>query len=370
MRKLTKMVAILSIILCASVFVLYLNKIPLQSVMNALGIPVTLTKQDTQSHIKTDNHTLQDNGNDKLSELARTVQNLKSKLSDGLNQISDSKLVSNVRSKITKKLSNTIQKQKNSSAYQILEPVASKKETAALNAKVKMIRKKIITDDMSDVDKVKAVHDYIVSSTVYDNVNVDNNTVPNSDYQAEGVIYNGKAVCQGYAYAFQLFMEQLKIPSKVVTGTDLKTGVGHAWNMVSLGGKWYQIDTTWDDPVPDQKGKVQYHYFLITDDILSADHGWNKDKFPHCNSEKYLYYVYRNDMIKSISQYKDAFMKKYNSGERTITLLYPEKEIPDMNFLLDNDNIREEKDGKYTVSYQTINPWRLGNYTVFTVIMK
>lgn len=370
MRKITKMVTILSIILCASIFILYINKIPLQSVMNSLGIPVTLTKQDTQSHIKTDNHTIQDNGNDKLSDLAKTVQNVKSKLSDGLNQISDSKLVSDVRSKISKKLSDTIQKQGNSSAFKTLEPAASKKETAALNAKVKMIREKIITDDMSDVEKVKAVHDYIVRNTVYDSVNVKNNTVPDSDYQAEGVLYNGKAVCQGYAYAFQLFMEQLNIPSKVVTGADLKTGVGHAWNMVSLDGKWYQIDTTWDDPVPDQKGKVQYHYFLITDEILSADHGWDQDKFPSCNSEKYLYYVYQNDMIKSISLYKDAFMKKYNAGERTITLLYPEKEIPNMNFLLDNENIREEKNGKYTVSYQTIDPWRLGDYTVFTVIMK
>lgn len=368
MRKLTKLVAMISIIVCASIFILYLNKIPLQSVMAELGIPVN--QQDAPSHINTNNHILQDNGDDKLSDLVQTVQNLKGKLSDGLNQVSNSKFVSNVRTTVSKKLSTIIQKQGNSSAYQTLEPVASKKETTALNAKVKKIRKKIITKDMSDVEKVKAVHDYIVQNTVYDSDNVKKNTIPDYDFQAEGVLFHGKAVCQGYAYAFQLFMKQLNIPSKLVTGIDLKTGVGHAWNMVSLGGKWYHVDTTWDDPVPDQKGKVQYHYFLITDKILSADHSWDKNKFPSCSSEKYLYYVYQNDIIESVDQYREAFMNKYNAGERTITLLYPEKKIPDMKFLLNDEKIRKEKDGKYTVSYQTIDPWRLGDYTVFTVIME
>lgn len=30
----------------------------------------------------------------------------------------------------------------------------------------------------------------------------------------------------------------------------------HAWNEVNLRGKWYHLDTTWDEPVPDVPGRV------------------------------------------------------------------------------------------------------------------
>lgn len=243
-------------------------------------------------------------------------------------------------------------------------------EDKSLKEYANKILKKIIKKDMSDIEKVKAVHDYIITHTEYDYENLKNNSIPESCYEAEGVLYDGKAVCQGYAYAFQLFMKLLDIDSKIVTGVDLRSGDGHAWNMVSIDGDWYQVDTTWDDPVPDQKGKVQYRYFLITDEILSDNHDWNKKDYPSCNSEKYLYYVYQKNIIQSISQYEKAFIKRYKAGERTITLLYPEQKTPELNFLLKYDDIREKKGNKYTVSYQTSEPWRLGDYTVFTVILK
>lgn len=240
----------------------------------------------------------------------------------------------------------------------------------SLNETAQKILDTIITKDMNDIEKVKAVHDYIVLHTEYDTESLKKEVLPESIFEAEGVLNDGKAVCQGYAYAFQLFMKLLHIDSKIVTGKDLTSGVGHAWNMVNLDGEWYQVDTTWDDPVPDKKGKVQYHYFLMTDQIFSSDHSWNKDKFPACTSEKYLYYIYQDDIISSITLYEKAFMKKYNAGVREITILYPEKAIPDMNFLLNYDNTRKEKEGGYTVAYQSVNPWRLGDYTVFTVIME
>ena len=135
----------------------------------------------------------------------------------------------------------------------------------------------IITPEMSDYDKVKAVHDYIVLNCEYDYENYVNDTIPQDSYSPRGVLINKKAVCEGYAAAFKAFMDELSIPCKLVSGKASSNGdftgrVNHAWNRVEVGGVWYQIDVTWDDPVPDQKGKVRYKYFLLSDEEMNKTH--------------------------------------------------------------------------------------------------
>ena len=135
----------------------------------------------------------------------------------------------------------------------------------------------IITPEMSDYDKVKAVHDYIVLNCEYDYENYVNDTIPQDSYSPRGVLINKKAVCEGYAAAFKAFMDELNIPCKLVSGEatsngDFTGGINHAWNRVEVDGVWYQIDVTWDDPVPDQKGKVRYKYFLLSDEEMNRTH--------------------------------------------------------------------------------------------------
>lgn len=135
----------------------------------------------------------------------------------------------------------------------------------------------IITPEMSDYDKVKAVHDYIVLNCEYDYENYVNDTIPQDSYSPRGALINKKAVCEGYAAAFKAFMDELSIPCKLVSGKASSNGdftgrVNHAWNRVEVGRVWYQIDVTWDDPVPDQKGKVRYKYFLLSDEEMNRTH--------------------------------------------------------------------------------------------------
>lgn len=50
---------------------------------------------------------------------------------------------------------------------------------------------------------------------------------------------------------------------------------------MNLDGKWYHMDTTWDDPTPDRKGKVSHSYYLLSDDEMARDHIWTgKSKYP------------------------------------------------------------------------------------------
>lgn len=157
-----------------------------------------------------------------------------------------------------------------------------------VNTKAKEIIDQIIKPDMSDIDKVKAIHDYIVKNTKYDYENLINNTIPPESYTAYGVLIKGVGVCQGYAAAFNLLAQLAGIDSLGVAGTgfNYSGSMPHAWNMIRIDGKISYVDVTWDDPVPDQGDNVRYDYFNVTEEQLAKDHSWDKEKF----SEKYFDY--------------------------------------------------------------------------------
>ncbi len=116
-----------------------------------------------------------------------------------------------------------------------------------------------------DYDKLKYVHDWIVNNTNY----INQNTAYESE--ADGPVIYGKAICEGYSKAFMYFAQSLGYQCVCIIGTAL--GEEHMWNMVNIGGAWYNVDVTWDDPVmSDGSSIVRYNYFLVSDGALSADH--------------------------------------------------------------------------------------------------
>ena len=137
---------------------------------------------------------------------------------------------------------------------------------------VKYVLNNIITPQMSLADKIYEVHKWMVNNIQYDTTY--------SKYHAYNALIEGSAVCQGYAEAFSLFMDELGVPCKMITGTaDNGSGTqSHAWNAVQLNGGWYYIDVTWDDPLmsghsnyPDGSNR-SHEYYLVTESMIGADH--------------------------------------------------------------------------------------------------
>ena len=132
----------------------------------------------------------------------------------------------------------------------------------------------IVTAQMSEYEMVKAIHDYIVNNTQYDYDRLLNGTVPDISHSPLGVLQYGVAVCQGYAYAFELLCDLSGIECEFVGG--VAGGGGHAWNQVKVDGKWYNIDVTWDDPIYYVNDVLtpylSYDYFLVSDAVLYQDH--------------------------------------------------------------------------------------------------
>lgn len=127
------------------------------------------------------------------------------------------------------------------------------KQEKELDTKISKIIKKLDLNDKSDYDKVKAIHDYIIENTSYD-MNLKN-------YSAYDALIGKSAVCQGYTLAAYRLFTAAGLESRIVTG--YAGGSPHAWNIVKVDGKWYNIDITWDDPVS-QTGEdlLTYDYFL------------------------------------------------------------------------------------------------------------
>ncbi|WP_102272031.1 transglutaminase domain-containing protein [Cytobacillus massiliigabonensis] len=156
------------------------------------------------------------------------------------------------------------------------------------DAKVKQILKQMIKPGDSDFNKVKAIHDYIVLNTAYDWENYTKGQVPDASYTAYGLMMNGEAVCEGYAQTMQLLLKKAGIEAYFVTGKA--NGGAHAWNLVKVDGKYYYVDSTWDDPVPNRAGEISYKYFLTPAAALKKDHSWDEKQFPAATSTKYSYF--------------------------------------------------------------------------------
>jgi transglutaminase/protease-like cytokinesis protein 3 len=60
--------------------------------------------------------------------------------------------------------------------------------------------------------------------------------------------------------AYRMFTEA-GLEARIISG--IGNGASHAWNIVKVEGKWYNIDLTWDDPLSyNGEAVLTYDYFL------------------------------------------------------------------------------------------------------------
>ena len=197
----------------------------------------------------------------------------------------------------------------------------------------------------NEYEKVKKAYELIILNTEYDTKAEDSQNVLS-------VFLNGKSVCQGYAEAFQYLCKHSGIRNIVVTG-DATVGEQkqpHAWNLVSIDGKFYQFDITWGDPnyqvsenvVSEVNWDISYKYFALTDNEMVLHHTVDMDmELPKCNSLESNYYVkegyYYTELDKR--QLKLQFMEAEQTGAVHIrcdnNLLYREF----VNYLIEDSKV-------------------------------
>ena len=151
----------------------------------------------------------------------------------------------------------------------------------------------------TDYDKARLIHDAIIINCNYDFNTyysiITTNNVSKSDFGATayGCLLNHKAVCAGYAKAYQLVMNRLGIECGFVSGcatnSEGQTG-DHAWNYIKLDDGYYFVDLTWDDPVSigDTTSNLRWDYFCLTSEELMKNHAIDEGQnVPLCEGSKY-----------------------------------------------------------------------------------
>lgn len=180
----------------------------------------------------------------------------------------------------------------------------------------------IVSDEMSEYEKVHAIYDYIIYNVRYDHdcANAEDAYVSGNlslnekmkyyGYYLEGIFLDKfykkdmHAVCDGKSKAFVLMCGIEGITAVRISGKASSDGQnfgGHAWNKVLLdlngtGNKeWYFVDTTWGDVGDDSKEFLSHAYFLLSDDevknthVENPGHGYPKaeGKFDYFAHETY-----------------------------------------------------------------------------------
>lgn len=115
-----------------------------------------------------------------------------------------------------------------------------------------------VNNTMSNYDKIKAFHDYLINNTKYD---IERAQIGKSKYHsniAYGALIEGYSVCGGYSDAIAIYLYQLGIKNYKISNDD------HVWNAILLDNNWLHLDATWDDPYGnDGTSYLIDDYFLI-----------------------------------------------------------------------------------------------------------
>ena len=177
----------------------------------------------------------------------------------------------------------------------------------------------IISPNMTDYEKVKTVHDYLISRLEYDSRQ--ESEVAPSSFSALGALETGIAVCKAYSELMALILNRVGVPCRIVVGSA--NGTGHAWNMVCIDGELYHVDVTWDDPVANHKrSTIRYDYFNLSDAEIETDHHWDRDSYPVCTSTGQNYFVKNNLIIKDSVDFEAAIAKLVESRQTDLMLKY------------------------------------------------
>lgn len=178
----------------------------------------------------------------------------------------------------------------------------TQEEAKSRKEKIDVATKSFLTavnDFMSDYEVTLRIYENIIKLVDYDTIGLEyqkktemSADTPDDLRSIYGVFVNKKAVCAGYAKAFQYLLNMCGLECIYVTSES------HAWNIVKLEGEYYHIDVTWGDGSDTKKGKnqidsVNYDCFCITTKELSELESHASESsfpIPECTATKCNYH--------------------------------------------------------------------------------
>ena len=165
----------------------------------------------------------------------------------------------------------------------------------------------IITEDMTDEEKIQAISLYVMNNYHYDIHKVEESNIR----PLSSTLENKGGVCASYAYITNILLRKAGVTSYEVQTKNLESG--HGWNLVQIDGKYYYLDTTNIDYLPPISSFVLEHlnigFFYMTDPADTAFSAMeNYDNIEKINIPK--------EMIEDIERGESEknIIEKYGTG--------------------------------------------------------
>lgn len=134
----------------------------------------------------------------------------------------------------------------------------------SVTAKVNQIASSLGLSSKGEYEKILAVYEYVCNNVKYE---YSSSTMKYTCYNAA---IKNSAVCQGYALLIYRLLNDSGVSCRFVAG-NTSTG-GHGWNIVRVGGYYYNIDATWDAG----KEKEKYSYFMKSESDFDDHTRWTQ----------------------------------------------------------------------------------------------
>lgn len=201
----------------------------------------------------------------------------------------------------------------------------------------------------SDYDKELYIHDALAAMSDYKT-----STVPMSSvYTPYGLLIEHEANCEGYSRGMQYLLKRLGVVSRVISGTGMSvTGTeNHMWNVVTVSGREYNVDVTWDDYIIDSSSGVtsnepSHVFFNVDKTEMAADHQPDDENlWANCIWGDLNYYEWNGLQCDSYEAASRAVTRTLprvlNEGKRSLELKFTNRDaFEDAKYqLIENDRI-------------------------------
>ena len=160
---------------------------------------------------------------------------------------------------------------------------------AVVDLAIDEILARILTPEMTQNEKIRAVYDYLIFNYKHDKDYSYNARFAKMPHYLEGneyyvrnvtsdalcFLYTGRGVCDHFASTFTAFMWRLGFNAQKDGGYFVNnngTRSPHAWSKVDLGGEWYYFDPD----IESMSSKPTYNYFMKTKSEFAKSHAWEE----------------------------------------------------------------------------------------------
>ena len=191
--------------------------------------------------------------------------------------------------------------------------------------------------DASAIDTELYFHDRLAARCSYDKTVAESKNPSETHAQAftaYGALVNGRAVCEGYSRAMQLLMHRAGMECTLVSGFG--EGASHMWNMVTVDGRSYHVDVTWDDA----DDLLRHTFFNLTTADIQLTHEIDSENIGliTCTAESGNYYTYKGTYLNTFDPLVIglAIAEQMRDGATAVDLRFPQDKFDNARLLFSN----------------------------------